>query len=161
MTVDPTMEGRRIEPDEAEAYRLQQCADWYADLLVGLGREDLADDVRRPALNPAPFESGQIQINGARGYGALVIDGIGLFPIAGTQSMDRFQMLKAFASDYKRQAAILVLSAEAVVSARMRSTDAAAVVESDAELTSKLSSTIILDGVALSWDTDAVEPVSF
>lgn len=157
MTVDPSMQGRVMNADEAEAHRLQLRADWYADLLVGLGRDNLANDLRRPTSNPATFENGQIQIDGVRGYGALIIDNVGLFPLVGGDRMDQLQMLKSFAAQRKQKTAILVLDANAVNVARDRSPDLAGGDGNEAGSISESESIIIQDGIALSWDTDAVE----
>lgn len=158
MTVDPSMQGRVMHAHEADAHRLQLRADWYADLLIGLGRDDLANDLRRPTSNPATFENGQIKIDGVRGYGALVIDDVGLFPLLGDDRMNQLQVLKAFATQRKRKSAILVLDADVVNLARNRSPDFADEDGSEAGDMSKSESIIIQDGIALSWDTDAVEP---
>lgn len=154
-TIDPLTDGRALGPAEANTVSAALYANWLSDLLMGIGRDDLAVQVRSPSEDSSPkLERGLIEIGGRPSAAALIVDGAGFFPLGdGSVGRQRLNTLEAFAREQGRKVAVLGIDLDAVKLAHRRG-------EPDQKMRQATPAdgapTVSVDGLTLTWDPDQV-----
>jgi hypothetical protein len=170
MTVDPRNDGRILSAAEVDRAEAELRVDWYADLLMAVGQENVASRLKGGAVAIADDERGLARIGDTVGYAALAIDGAGLFPLVSEAREDLRRALVRFARDSGQKTAVIIIDREGVERARnrqiadpaMTSPDGFPEVEDDETKTSDLAGgidnpIISIDGVTLTWDVDQID----
>lgn len=116
---DPEEVGRQLTPREAKFIRAEIRSRWMADLLKGIGRQDLANVLFQPPqlFDIQNFERDMSTIAGRVGYGALAIESGGLIPLIGEGREAREKLLIEAARGLGRDVAFIMVNADAVISA--------------------------------------------
>lgn len=153
ITMDPLTEGRPLSEDEAAKLRHETHALFVADLLQGLGRGDLAgEEVALGSGSVASAAQDTVVLAGREGYGAVLVDGSGVFPLRGGQRRQRFEALRDASEETGRKIAVVLLergAVQAAVQRQPRPRDQETVV-------SENGLTVTSDGVTVTWDLNAL-----
>jgi len=122
VTCDPDRRGRMLEPREARKLRAEMRARWFADLLEGVGRRDIAAMARGSDMNLTDDPPGRelTLIPGRSGYGALAIEAGGVVPLTGVDRAGRSRVLLDMAGELGRETALVLVDRSAAEGAIMR-----------------------------------------
>jgi hypothetical protein len=122
VTCDPDRRGRMLEPSEARKLRAEMRARWFADLLEGVGRRDIAAMARGGDMNLTDDPTGRelTLIPGRSGYGALAIEAGGVVPLTGVDRAGRSRVLLDMAGELGRETALVLVDRSAAEGAIMR-----------------------------------------
>lgn len=154
VTMDPLSDGRALAPGEAEKLPRETHALFLADLLRGVGRDELAGFVTTPSAVPAAsFAQDTILVAGREGYAAVLIDGAGVFPLRGSLRRQRFEALRQAADEAGRKIAVVAVerpAAQAAARREPRPQDRETAIEDN-------GLTVSSDGVVVTWKLDALD----
>ncbi len=122
VTCDPDRKGRILEPAEARGMRAEMRAQWVADLLIGVGRDDIAAIARGGAISVSEDPTGRelTLIPGRVGYGALAIEAGGVIPLIGSERRGRSRVVLDIADELGRETALVLIDRSTAEGAIMR-----------------------------------------
>jgi len=113
ITCDPDGDGRHLQDWEIPKHREEARARWVSDLLVGLGKPDLANAIRNEETDIAgAVEDDLVLVSGRKGYAAVAIEMGGVIPLIGAGREDRAQSIFETARILKRNMALVLLDRE-------------------------------------------------
>tara|TARA_Y100000296_G_scaffold86185_1_gene125017 strand:+ start:637 stop:1635 length:999 start_codon:yes stop_codon:yes gene_type:complete len=113
ITCDPDGAGRVLEEWELPKCREEARARWVSDLLVGLGRTDLANAIKNEENSiPETAEDDLALVPGRRGYAAVAMEMGGIIPLIGAGREDRAHSIFETGKVLKRNMALVLLGRE-------------------------------------------------
>lgn len=154
MTEDPLSKGRELSQLEAQFCARHAHAQFVADLVQGMGRDELAELLRRPDGQAAAAVDRDISVLGKHeGYAAVLLDGGSILPLTGGQRRQRLDAIRSMASELGRKTAVVLVSRTTALRAVHREPspeDLETVITDD-------GLTVTSDGVTFSLNPDALE----
>jgi hypothetical protein len=141
-----------LNEEEASLVEAHMCAYWMADMLRGLGRDDLARLVGEGNADAGTREFGidLTIVEDQPAFAALLIDGGGVFPLVGPLRQQRFAALREASAIAGRKIAVIALRRDAALAAAQRRFEPPFTQADDGILMTERS--VEADGLILTWD---------